>query len=62
MAEAIAKVGGLTDGQADPASVFIYRGETREVAQLLGVDCSPFVGPIIPIIYNLNLRDPAGYF
>jgi polysaccharide export outer membrane protein len=58
----MAKAGGLNDAQADATSVFIYRGETREVAQALGVDCSPFIGPIIPIIYNLNLRDPAGYF
>jgi polysaccharide export outer membrane protein len=62
LAEAMAKAGGLNDAQADATSVFIYRGETREVAQALGVDCSPFIGPIIPIIYNLNLRDPAGYF
>jgi len=62
LAEAAAKAGGLTDIQADPGSVFVYRGEPRKVAELLGVDCSPFTGPIIPIIYNLNLRDPAGYF
>ena len=62
LAEAIAKAGGLNDNLADPASVFLYRGEPREVAQLLGVDCSRFSGPIVPIIFNLNLRDPAGYF
>jgi polysaccharide export outer membrane protein len=42
--------------------VFLYRGETREVAAALGVDCSKFEGPIIPIIYNFNFRDPAQYF
>jgi polysaccharide biosynthesis/export protein len=62
LAEALAKQGGLSDVQADPASVFLYRGETREVAQRLGVDVDKFQGKIIPIIYNLNLRDPAGYF
>jgi polysaccharide biosynthesis/export protein len=62
LAEALAKAGGLSDNLADPSSVFIYRGEPREVAEQLGVDCSGFTGPIIPIIYNLNLRDPAGYF
>jgi polysaccharide export outer membrane protein len=62
LAEAAAKAGGLNDLQADPASVFLYRGETREVASVLGVDVSGYSGPIIPIIYNLNLRDPAGYF
>jgi polysaccharide biosynthesis/export protein len=62
LAEATAKAGGLSDNQADPASVFVYRGETREVAQELGVDCTPFSGPIIPIIYNVSLKDPSGYF
>jgi polysaccharide export outer membrane protein len=32
------------------------------VAEQLGIDCSPFTGPIIPVIYDINLRDPAGYF
>jgi polysaccharide biosynthesis/export protein len=62
LAEGIAKAGGLLDTQADPASVFLYRGETREVAQSLGIDCTPYPGPIIPVIYNINLRDPAGFF
>jgi polysaccharide export outer membrane protein len=62
LAEAIGKAGGLSDSQADPGAAFLYRGETREVAQRLGVDVSRFNGPIIPIIYNINLRDPAVYF
>jgi polysaccharide export outer membrane protein len=62
LAEAVAKAGGLVDGAADPASVFLYRGETREVAEAMGIDCSNFQGPIIPVIYNINFRDPASYF
>ena len=62
LAEAVGKQGGLSDALADPASVFLYRGETREVAEQLGVDCRRFQGPIIPIIYNVNFRDPSGYF
>lgn len=62
LAEAVAKVGGLNDDKADPASVFLYRGETRRVAELLGVDTSRFDGEIIPIIYISDFRDPAGYF
>ncbi|MGE0039389.1 MAG: hypothetical protein AB7S93_27675 [Xanthobacteraceae bacterium] len=58
----MAKAQGLKDDQADPASVFVYRGEPRHIAEQLGVDCSPVAGPVIPIIYYLNLRDPAGYF
>jgi polysaccharide biosynthesis/export protein len=62
LSEAMAKAGGLNDISAEPAAIFIYRGETRELAQQLGVDVSRFDGPIIPVIYNLDLRDPAGYF
>lgn len=62
LAEAVGKQGGLNDGLADPSWVFLYRGETREVATELGVDCSKFEGPIIPIIYHINFRDPSGYF
>jgi polysaccharide biosynthesis/export protein len=62
LAEAISRAGGLPDAQADPASVFLYRGEARDIAEAMGIDCAPFEGPIIPVIYSINLRDPAGYF
>ena len=62
LAEAVGKQGGLNDTLADPSSVFLYRGETREIAKEMGVDVTPFKGPIIPIIYLVDLRDPSGYF
>ncbi len=62
LAEAVAKAGGLNDSLADPASVFIYRGEPRNIAKELGIDISKFNGTIIPVVYNVNFRDPAGYF
>jgi polysaccharide export outer membrane protein len=62
LAEAVAKAGGLADAAADPASVFLYRGETRDVAEAIGIDVSKFQGPIIPVIYNINFRNPATYF
>jgi polysaccharide export outer membrane protein len=62
LAEAVAKANGLSDLLADPGAVFLYRGEPRDVAMELGVDVSRFNGPIVPVIYNINLRDPAGYF
>jgi polysaccharide export outer membrane protein len=62
LAEAVGKHGGLNDFQADASSVFLYRGETREVARELGIDGSRFTGPIIPVIYVVNFHDPSGYF
>ena len=54
VAEGLAKAGGLNDNQAEPANVFLYRGETRDVAKELGIDCSSFQGPIIPVVYAFN--------
>jgi polysaccharide biosynthesis/export protein len=62
LAEGVAKAGGLNDTLADPAGVYLYRGEPRDVAQRMGIDISAFEGPLIPVVYNVNLRDPAGYF
>jgi polysaccharide biosynthesis/export protein len=62
MAQAMAKAGGLLDAQAEPAGVYVYRREPRELAERLGVDCSKFDGPTVPVIYNADFRDPAGYF
>ncbi len=62
LAEAVAKAGGLNDARADPASVFVYRGEPRKLVEQLGGDASKNEGPIIPVIYQVNFRDPAGYF
>ena len=32
------------------------------MAQRLGVDCSRFDGDSVPIVFNVNFQDPAGYF
>lgn len=62
LAEAVGKAGGLVDGQADPGSVYLYRAEPREVAELLGVDVSKFTGELIPVIFSISFKDPGGYF
>lgn len=62
LSEAVGKASGLNDGAADAGSVFLYRGEPRRVMELMGYDVSHFEGPVIPVIYHLNLRDPSGYF
>ena len=43
-------------------SVFLYRGETREIVEAMGFDTSQFPGPIIPVVYNINLKDPGAQF
>jgi polysaccharide export outer membrane protein len=62
LAESIGQAGGLLDLQADPGSVFLYRREPRALVEQLGVDCSRFTGPTIPVVYNVSFKDPGGYF
>lgn len=62
LAQAVGKAGGLLDVQADPGAVFLYRLEPREVAEKLGVDCSRFTTPLIPVIFSVSFQDPGGYF
>jgi polysaccharide export outer membrane protein len=62
LVSAVGKAGGLVDGQADPGSVFLYRSEPRHVAEQLGADVTRFEGDIVPVIFSVDLRDPAGYF
>ncbi|WPP04802.1 polysaccharide biosynthesis/export family protein [Methylocella tundrae] len=62
LAEGVAKASGLQDARADAANVFLYRREPKEVAKLLGADVSGFAGDLVPVIFQINLSDPGGYF
>ena len=62
MAQAMAKAGGLIDAQAEPGGVYVYRREPRELVERLGLDCSKFTGPLVPVVYNADFRDPSGFF
>lgn len=62
LGEAIAKTGGLLDGRADPAQVFLYREVPRDTLAKMGVDVSRFGGEFIPTVFRANLRDPAIFF
>ncbi|RXH25167.1 sugar ABC transporter substrate-binding protein [Bradyrhizobium nanningense] len=62
LGEAVGKAGGLLDGQAEPAGVFLYRREPRDVAAQLGIDVSKYTTDTIPVIFSINMRDPGGFF
>jgi polysaccharide export outer membrane protein len=62
LAEAVAKAGGLDDLRANPAAIYLYRREPKEVAKLLGVDVTRFQGDLVPVIFNVDFRDAGGYF
>ena len=62
MAEALANAGGLLDERAEPRWVFLYRAERQHVAQELDPRCATTDGPFVPVIYEVDLRDPPSMF
>lgn len=61
LAEATAITGGPNDNKANPAAVFVYRREPRVLLEQLGQKNLP-EGEFVPVIYQLNLLKPEGFF
>lgn len=61
LAGALGRAGGLDSQLADARSVLVFRFERPEVATALGVTQPPSPRGV-PVIYRLNLADPAGMF
>ena len=62
LVDAVAKAGGLLDERANATGVFVYRTEPRATVVALGVASRAELPAMVPTVYLLNLRDPAGYF
>jgi polysaccharide export outer membrane protein len=58
--EAIARVGGLNPGLADPTGVFVFRNEPEEIAETL-LGRTDLVGPQ-RVVYVLDLTQANGMF
>jgi polysaccharide export outer membrane protein len=63
LAQAIAKAGGLIDQRADPEGVFLFRFESANVVQRLGLRGLGEQPPgETPVVYHLDLRQMESYF
>ena len=62
LADAIAKVGGLSDDRANAKAVFVYRTEPRETILAFGGSIAPNAPAAIPTVYYVDLAEAAGYF
>ena len=62
--KAMAASGGLTDSQADPAQVLIYREEAPENLYQMGLDVKAIASHhgFIPTIYRADFRKPDSFF
>lgn len=63
LAEVIGNGGGLSDTLADPHGVFVFRYEPASVVQSLGPQTvEPDASDQVPVVYQINLKEPQGYF
>ncbi|MBK8115846.1 MAG: polysaccharide export protein [Candidatus Accumulibacter sp.] len=61
LAQALARAGGLQDWRADARGVFIFRFEEPEALDLPAQRMTTPEGTV-PVIYQVNLKDPASFF
>ncbi|MEN5170640.1 polysaccharide biosynthesis/export family protein [Brevundimonas pondensis] len=61
LTSALSSLGGLDNNSANARSVLVFRFERPEVADALGVT-GPRSERGVPVVYRLNLNDPAGFF
>jgi len=62
LAQALARVGGVQDMRADAQGVFIFRLESPAALDLQGKTVATTPEGKVPVIYRINLRDPATFF
>jgi polysaccharide export outer membrane protein len=63
LAQALGRVGGLQDSRADIRGVFLFRFENPEIlGSAIAVGAPTTQDGKIPVIYRLDLRNPASFF
>ncbi|PBN43052.1 polysaccharide biosynthesis/export family protein [Sphingobium sp. D43FB] len=62
LAQAMGRVGGLQEGRADPKGVFLFRWEDPTLVPNRDSSVSARSDGRIPVIYRVDMKDPATYF
>jgi polysaccharide biosynthesis/export protein len=60
--EGVAAAGGLLDERADGTGLFVFRYELPQLVAAIVPKLRPPPGGAIPVVYRVNLREPAAYF
>ncbi len=62
LVEALGRVGGLADNQADSVGLFVFRYESPELVRHIKPQAQ--LGPenAVPVIYRVNMREAQSYF
>jgi polysaccharide biosynthesis/export protein len=62
LAQALGRIGGLQDARADAQGVFIFRLESPSALTWAQQPIATTSEGKIPVIYRVNLKDPASFF
>ncbi len=62
LSQALARAGGVNDARADAQGVFIFRFEARDAVDWPRQPVSTTPEGKVPVIYRVNLNDPASFF
>jgi polysaccharide export outer membrane protein len=62
LAQAIGRIGGLSDNRSDPRGVFIFRFEPRAVLDWPQQPVATTPDGMVPVVYRLDLSDPRSFF
>jgi len=62
LAQALARSGGLSESRADARGIFIFRFEEAKLVDVKSSVVSNGNVDPVPVIYQIDLRDPASFF
>ena len=62
LAHIMSRAGGASDMRANPAGVFLYRKENREVLARLGRKNLSNSTQVVPVIYQIEMNKPQSFF
>lgn len=62
LAQALARSGGLNDASSNIRGVFVFRFESRHALDWPKQPVRVNAAGKVPVVYNLDLADPAGFF
>ncbi len=62
LAQALARAGGLNDARSDARGVFVFRFEPQNALEWPTKPVASTPEGLVPVVYSLNLRDPASFF
>jgi polysaccharide biosynthesis/export protein len=62
LAQALARAGGLVDSRSDAQGVFVFRFEKADALDWPRQPVGKTAEGLVPVVYRVDLRDPASYF